>query len=85
MYRVLAPSLASHTRRGAEDKKEPFVHYQKLIFPADERQEVGRGTLLASSPAPTELFIVTALNSRVLEGKREIAAEETAKVSLLAH
>lgn len=78
------PSLASHARRGEEDKKEPFVHYQKLIFPVDERQKGGK-ILLATSPPPTELFIVTALNSWALEGKREIATEETAKVSLLAH
>lgn len=45
----------------------------------------GEKILLASSPPPTELFIVTALNSWALEGKREIATEETAKVSLLAH
>lgn len=61
------------------------MHYQKLIFPVDERQKGEKKILLASSPPPTELFIVTALNSWALEGKREIATEETAKVSLLAH
>lgn len=70
---------------GAVERREgegegPFVYYQKLIFPVDEREK--EKMLL---PPPTKLFIVTVLNSRLSEERGQIASEETPETSLLAH
>jgi hypothetical protein len=80
-------SRGEWSRRGERGKRKgAFVYHQKLIFPVDERQKGNKGKMhLAPPPHPTELVIVTALNSRLSEERGQIASEETPEASLLAH